>query len=90
VRGDGRCVLLSEIPGYAERHRVRPGLTGLAQVFAARDVRRASKFRLDRLYIERATFWLDLKLVALSFWITGRGAWETNRARDVQRASQPL
>jgi lipopolysaccharide/colanic/teichoic acid biosynthesis glycosyltransferase len=76
-RGDGRLVLLREIPGYDERHRVRPGLTGLAQVYAPRDIRRAAKFRLDRLYIQRAGFCLDAKLIALSFWITGRGAWET-------------
>ena len=29
------------------------------------------------LYLKRASFWLDIKLIALSFWITGRGAWET-------------
>ena len=81
VRGDGRLVSLCEIPGYEERHRVRPGLTGLAQVYAPRDVRRAAKFRLDRLYIKRAGFCLDVKLIALSFWITGRGAWETREPK---------
>jgi len=84
VRGDGRLVRLDEIPGYAERHRVRPGLTGLTQVYASRDISRASKFRLDRLYLRRAGFWLDLKLIALSFWITGRGDWEA-RGRKVYR-----
>jgi lipopolysaccharide/colanic/teichoic acid biosynthesis glycosyltransferase len=84
VRGDGRIVRLDEIPGYAERHGVRPGLTGLTQVYAARDISRASKFRLDRLYLRRAGFWLDLKLIALSFWITGRGDWEA-RGRKVYR-----
>ena len=28
---DGRHVDLADIPGYAERHRIRPGLTGIAQ-----------------------------------------------------------
>jgi lipopolysaccharide/colanic/teichoic acid biosynthesis glycosyltransferase len=46
-------------------------------VYAPRDIPRASKFRLDLLYLKRASFWLDVKLIALSFWITGRGAWET-------------
>jgi len=76
VRGDGRNVPLDAVPGYEARHSVRPGLTGLTQVFAARDVRRASKFRLDLVYIRRASLWLDLRLVALSFWITFRGRWE--------------
>jgi lipopolysaccharide/colanic/teichoic acid biosynthesis glycosyltransferase len=76
VRGDGQLKPLSEIPGYDERHSVRPGLTGLTQVYAPRDISIASKFRLDRLYMKRAGFCLDLKLILLSFWITGRGAWE--------------
>jgi lipopolysaccharide/colanic/teichoic acid biosynthesis glycosyltransferase len=77
VRGDGTLVALSDVPGYAERHRVRPGLTGLTQVYAPRDIARRNKFRLDRLYLKRASLCLDLKLIALSFWISGRGQWET-------------
>jgi lipopolysaccharide/colanic/teichoic acid biosynthesis glycosyltransferase len=82
LRGDGRLVPLDAIAGYHERHAVRPGLTGLTQVYASRDISRASKFRLDRLYLRKAGLILDLKLIALSFWITGRGRWET-RARKV-------
>jgi len=77
VRGDGRLIKLAEIDGYEARHRVRPGLTGLTQVYAARDIRRRSKFRLDGLYLRRASLCLDVKLILLSFWITGRGAWES-------------
>ena len=79
--GDGQLVRLDEIPGYEARHRVRPGLTGLTQVYAPRDISRTSKFRLDRVYLERASFWLDLKLILLSFWITGRGEWEKRNRR---------
>ena len=81
VRGDGQLVRLDEIPGYEERHGVRPGLTGLTQVYAPRDISRASKFRLDRLYLRRAGFWLDVRLILLSFWITGRGEWESRNRR---------
>jgi lipopolysaccharide/colanic/teichoic acid biosynthesis glycosyltransferase len=77
VRGDGRLIPLADVPGYEARHLVRPGLTGLTQVYASRDIPRTSKFRLDRLYMRRASFCLDMKLIVLSFWITGRGAWET-------------
>jgi lipopolysaccharide/colanic/teichoic acid biosynthesis glycosyltransferase len=79
--GDGRLVRLDEIPGYQARHSVRPGLTGLTQVYAPRDISRTSKFRLDRVYLKRASFWLDLKLILLSFWITGRGEWEKRNRR---------
>jgi lipopolysaccharide/colanic/teichoic acid biosynthesis glycosyltransferase len=81
VRGDGQLVSLDQIPGYEARHRVRPGLTGLTQVYAPRDISRTSKFRLDRVYLKRAGFWLDLKLILLSFWITGTGAWEKRNRR---------
>ena len=76
ARGDGRFVRLDEIPGYEARHSVRPGLTGIAQVYAPRDIDRARKFRLDRLYLKRAGFWFDLRLILVSFWITARGDWE--------------
>jgi lipopolysaccharide/colanic/teichoic acid biosynthesis glycosyltransferase len=80
-RGDGQLVPLDQIPGFYQRHSIRPGLTGLTQVYAARDISRASKFRLDRLYLKRAGLCLDLKLIALSFWISGRGRWETRSSK---------
>jgi lipopolysaccharide/colanic/teichoic acid biosynthesis glycosyltransferase len=76
VRGDGRHEALEDVPGFAERCRVPPGLTGVAQIYAPRDIPRRQKFRYDRVYIRRRSFWLDLRLIALSFWITFRGTWE--------------
>ena len=64
------------IPGFRERLMVRPGLTGIAQIFADRDVTRARKFRYDLLYIQRRNFWLDIRLIVLSFYISFRGRWE--------------
>ena len=82
VNGNGQVVPLEKIPGYEERHRVVPGLTGLAQIYAPRDLPRRHKFKLDALYIRKQSFWLDLKLIAASFWITFRGKWE-HRGRKV-------
>jgi lipopolysaccharide/colanic/teichoic acid biosynthesis glycosyltransferase len=79
--GDGRLEALEEVPGYAERSRVRPGLTGVAQIYAPRDITRRNKFRYDRVYIGRQSFWLDVRLVALSFWITFRGKWEVRTSK---------
>ena len=73
---------LSAIPGYEARHRVRPGLTGVAQVYARRDLPRTGKFRYDLLYLRRAGFCVDLGLILTSFWITARGKWE-HRGRKV-------
>jgi len=79
---DGKLLSLDAIPGYHERHRVRPGLTGLAQVYAPRDLPRTGKFRYDMLYQRRAGLCLDLRLIVTSFWITVRGRWE-HRGRKV-------
>ena len=81
VRGSGEVTSQNEIPGFRIRSQVRPGLTGIAQVFAARDIRRRHKFRLDALYVRNQSFWLDIKLVALSFWISFRGKWEHRGAK---------
>jgi lipopolysaccharide/colanic/teichoic acid biosynthesis glycosyltransferase len=64
------------IPGFKERLAVRPGLTGIAQIFADRDVSRERKFRYDLWYIRRQSFWLDIRLIILSFYISFRGRWE--------------
>ena len=42
---------LEAVPGYAHRITVRPGLTGIAQVYAPRDISRRNKFRYDALYV---------------------------------------
>lgn len=76
VTGAGSIKPIEEVPGYEARHRVAPGLTGVAQVYADRDVSRRHKFRYDVLYIRRQSFWLDVRLILLSFWITVRGKWE--------------
>jgi lipopolysaccharide/colanic/teichoic acid biosynthesis glycosyltransferase len=73
----GLSVPMSQIPGYQARLAVRPGLTGLAQVYLPADAPRRHKFRLDRLYIRKRSLWLDIKLIFLSFWITFRGKWES-------------
>ena len=73
---------LESVPGYRERHAVRPGLTSVGKIYADRDVPPRQKSRYDRLYIRRQSFWLDLRLVGLSFWITFHGRWE-RRGRKV-------
>jgi lipopolysaccharide/colanic/teichoic acid biosynthesis glycosyltransferase len=76
VLGSGRVEALEDVPGYEDRCRVRPGLTGVAQIYAPRDIPRRNKFRYDRVYIARQSFGLDVRLILLSFWITFRGRWE--------------
>ena len=76
VKGNGAVEKLEDVPGFVDRCAVRPGLTGVAQIFAPRDVLRRRKFRYDRFYVTRQSFWFDVRLIVLSFWITFRGRWE--------------
>ncbi len=81
INGNGRFERLEDVPGFDARCRVRPGLTGITQIYAARDIPRRHKFRYDRLYVGKRSFWLDLRLIALSFWITVRGTWEVRGSK---------
>jgi lipopolysaccharide/colanic/teichoic acid biosynthesis glycosyltransferase len=76
VLGNGQHIALEDVPGFDVRCQVRPGLTGVAQIYAARDIPRRQKFRYDKLYIRQPSLWLDVRLILLSFWITSRGRWE--------------
>lgn len=55
VRADGteRELYMREVPGFAMRQLVRPGLTGVAQVFAPREVQHRQKFRYDLIYVKK-------------------------------------
>jgi lipopolysaccharide/colanic/teichoic acid biosynthesis glycosyltransferase len=60
-------VLEKEIPGYSKRLLVRPGLSGLAQVQLPADTDLDSvraKVAYDLCYMERLSFWLDLRILA--------------------------
>ena len=81
VDGGGASVPLDAIPGYLQRCTVPPGLTGIAQIYAPRDVSRRQKFRFDLLYIKRRSLMLDVRLILLSFWITARGTWEAREKK---------
>ncbi len=66
-----------DYPGFRERDKVRPGLAGIAQVFAPRDIDRQNKFKYDLYYIKNQSFILDLYIILVSFLITFEGKWET-------------
>ena len=74
---NGRRVNYEEIGGFRDRLEARPGLTGLATVFIPKDSSPRRKFKYDLFYLRRHTMCLDLHLIALSFWISFRGKWET-------------
>ena len=50
----------------ARRHDVRPGITGWAQVNGRNAISWEEKFRLDVEYVDRISFWLDLKILIMT------------------------
>jgi lipopolysaccharide/colanic/teichoic acid biosynthesis glycosyltransferase len=53
LKGVDRDVVVRQVPGHELRTRVRPGLTGVAQIFAPRVVEHRRKFRYDAIYVRR-------------------------------------
>ncbi|WP_058469766.1 sugar transferase [Legionella jordanis] len=48
------------------RHNVKPGITGWAQINGRNALDWEEKFRLDLWYVDNQSFWLDLKILALT------------------------
>ncbi len=69
---------LEKMPEYAERHKVLPGLAGLAQVAGDYYLTPRQKLRIDRLYIRYSSLGFDLKLIFLAFSITFWYRWQEN------------
>lgn len=58
----------SDLPSYRYRHRIRPGITGLAQAKGFRgNTSLQTRIELDNWYIENWSIALDLKIIGLSF-----------------------
>jgi putative colanic acid biosysnthesis UDP-glucose lipid carrier transferase len=61
------------VKGYMHRYRIKPGITGWAQINGYRgETDRIEKMmgrvKLDLYYMQNWTFWLDLKIVVLTLW----------------------
>ncbi len=90
---------LQTMPEYCDRHWVRPGLAGLAQVAGDYYLTPRQKLRFDRLYVQHAGLLFDLRLMVLAFlvvfWWRWRPGWEgklkpaliRGRARSAVRSS---
>jgi sugar transferase EpsL len=55
-------------PGQARRHEVLPGMTGWAQINGRNALTWDQKFQLDVWYVDHWSLWLDIKILALTFW----------------------
>ena len=66
-----RPLLIEYLPLYsneeARRHDVRPGITGWAQVNGRNAIGWEQKFAFDVWYVDNRSFWLDMKILFLTF-----------------------
>ena len=68
--------LILEIPYYTRRYKMKPGLTGWAQVMGAYDNSVAdvrTKLKQDFYYIENMSILLDMKIVFMTILIIFKG-----------------
>jgi exopolysaccharide biosynthesis polyprenyl glycosylphosphotransferase len=66
---------LKEVPGYAERFSLAPGLTGLAQVNGDYHSSPQNKLRYELAYLANWSLWLDLSILlrTVKIVLTSRG-----------------
>ena len=66
-----RPLLIEYLPLYNERqkkrHDVKPGITGWAQVNGRNAISWEQKFEYDVWYVEHQSFWLDIKILWMTF-----------------------
>jgi sugar transferase EpsL len=71
-----RPLLMHYLPLYSpeqiRRHEVRPGVTGWAQVNGRNALTWQQKFERDVWYVDNVSFWLDLRILAMTVWMTLR------------------
>ncbi|QEG42541.1 undecaprenyl-phosphate glucose phosphotransferase [Roseimaritima ulvae] len=65
------------IHGYMLRHKVKPGITGLAQVSGSRGEtdtldKMKQRIEFDHQYIRRWSLWLDIKILFKTLWVAWR------------------
>jgi len=77
---------LQELPEYAQRHRISPGLAGLAQVADSYDITPKEKLAWDLVYIQKLGLGLDLRILLTAFVLVFILRWRKgNNAEQVAR-----
>ena len=66
-----RPLLMEYLPLYSpyqnRRHNVKPGITGWAQINGRNSISWEEKFKLDIWYIENKNFYLDIRILFITF-----------------------
>jgi len=61
------CIMKPDgITNWEARSVIRPGLTGMAQLYCTKYTSLARKFHFDVLYVKKQSLWLDIKLLVIT------------------------
>jgi lipopolysaccharide/colanic/teichoic acid biosynthesis glycosyltransferase len=71
--------IVARTPGFRERERIRPGLTGLAQVYGRYYTEPEGKLPFDLDYLARRSLALDVHLFLRSWRITSKASWDSDQ-----------
>jgi lipopolysaccharide/colanic/teichoic acid biosynthesis glycosyltransferase len=64
------------VPNYKDRLKVKPGLTGVAQIYGRYATCPRHKLMLDKIYMKSMSPCLDVKLLVLSVTLTLKAKWQ--------------
>lgn len=78
----------AEIPEFKYRLKVKGGLTGYAQIYGKYNTSAYDKLRMDLMYIENYSLWLDLKLILTTIRIMFQR--ESTEGFEKQQKNQEL
>jgi lipopolysaccharide/colanic/teichoic acid biosynthesis glycosyltransferase len=68
--------LIENIPQFPERLQVKPGITGIAQIYCGYDATiddAREKLRYDLMYVKNSTFRYDVKIMLKTLWMIING-----------------
>ena len=68
--------IVLSVPNYKDRLKVKPGLTGVAQIYGRYATSPRHKLMLDKIYMKSMSPWLDIKLLVLSVVLSLKAKWQ--------------
>ena len=68
--------IIRSVPNYKDRLKVKPGLTGVAQIYGRYATCPRHKLMLDKIYMKSMSPCLDVKLLVLSVTLTLKAKWQ--------------
>jgi lipopolysaccharide/colanic/teichoic acid biosynthesis glycosyltransferase len=71
--------IVAATPDFRRREQLRPGLTGLAQVYGRYFTEPADKLPFDQDYVARRSLALDVHLFLRSWRITSKASWDSDQ-----------